>query len=254
LAANLNLEATIVSGGRIFPGWESIEVSREHNALWATMKFRAAESTDGGNIPQGALSLDVGDQADGYLCGQKVISGFVMTRQVAADKGTHAVEIIVAAIPQSLDAGTVQGKPGQYINQTVQQIATSAAGLANVKVRLIGELSGTEIPFKRISEHVGERLADFIGRLAGWRNLHMTDDATATFALCAASRAGSRSPRCERVATSKPSAWSRTTNTASILSSSRLSNPATIRSTEPTPVRTPSRSRTRTILVRSDPW
>ena len=171
---NLNLEATIVANGQVFPGWEAIEITREFNAIFSTMKFRAAENTDGGNIPAGALSLDVGDRADGYLCGQKVISGFVLTRQVVADKGTHGVEIMVAAHPQSLDAGTVQGKPRQYLNQTVAQIAQSAAGLAGVKVRLIGELNGTEIPFPRISEHIGERLADFIGRLARWRNL--TDD------------------------------------------------------------------------------
>ena len=138
----------------MFPGWETIEISREHNAQWSYMKFRAAEKTDGGLIPQAAISLDTGDFADGYLMGIKVITGFVMSRQVVFDRGTHAVEIIVAAYPQSLDAGTVQGKPGQYLNQTIQQIATSAAGTVGVKVKLVGELSGTEIPFPRISEHI----------------------------------------------------------------------------------------------------
>src|ERR1700693_5236825 len=122
---NLNLQATIIANGQTFPSWEHVEVWREFSAPFSYMKFRAAENTDGGLIPQAALSLDVGDAADGYLNGAKVISGTVMTRPVFADRQTHAVEIIVASYPQSLDAGTVVGKPGQYINQTLMQIASS---------------------------------------------------------------------------------------------------------------------------------
>jgi prophage tail gpP-like protein len=180
---NLNLQATIVANGQVFPGWERIEIWREFLSTFSYMKFRAAENTDGGLIPQAALSLDVGDQADGYLCGQKVISGTVMTRQVFADRNTHAVEIIVASYPQSLDAGTVVGKPGQYINQTLMQIASSVAGLAGVSVRMTGDQSGADMPFPRISEHIGERMIDFIGRLANWRNMHITDDENGNLVL-----------------------------------------------------------------------
>jgi prophage tail gpP-like protein len=177
---NQNLTATIVSGGQVFPSWESVEISREHNASWSFMKFRASEATDNGAVP---ISLDTGDLADGYLNGVKVLSGFVMARQVIADKQTHMVEITVAAYPQSCDAGSVIGRPGQYLGQTVQQIASSAAGIAGVNVRLVGELSGTGIAFPRISEHPGERIIDFIGRLCNWRNLHLTDDADGNLCL-----------------------------------------------------------------------
>jgi hypothetical protein len=60
---NLNLQATIVANGQVFPGWERIEIWREFLSTFSYMKFRAAENTDGGLIPQAALSLDVGDQA-----------------------------------------------------------------------------------------------------------------------------------------------------------------------------------------------
>jgi prophage tail gpP-like protein len=174
---NLNLTATIVANGQTFPGWESIEIWREFaGGGYSFMKFRAAEKTDGGLIPISSQSLDVGDPANGYLCGQLVITGHVMSRQVVFDRATHAVEIIVVSNTQSLEAGTVQGKPGQYVGQTIQQISSSVAGLVGVNVRLLGDLSGTEVVFPRISEHIGERLIDFIARLAGWRNLHVTDD------------------------------------------------------------------------------
>jgi prophage tail gpP-like protein len=177
---NLNLQATIVSNGQVFPGWERIEIWREYAAPFSYMKFRASEDTDGGLVP---LSLDVGQPADGYLIGQKVISGTIMTRQVVFDRQTHAVEIIVASYPQSLDAGTVVGKPGQYINQTLMQIASSAAGLAGVSVRMVGDTSGADMPFPRISEHIGERIIDFVRRLANWRNMHLTDDENGNLVL-----------------------------------------------------------------------
>jgi prophage tail gpP-like protein len=183
MAVNLNLTATIVSNGQVFPGWESIEIWREFNATYSYMKFRCSENTDGGAIPLETLSLDVGDPANGYLCGQQVIAGTVMTRQVFYDRQTHAVEIIVASYPQSLDAGTVVGKPGQYINQTLMQIASSVAGLAGVSVRMVGDQSGANMPFPRISEHIGERMIDFIGRLANWRNMHLTDDENGNLVL-----------------------------------------------------------------------
>lgn len=172
---NLNLEATVVSGGKTYPGWESIEIWREANATYSYLKLRAIEDTDaGGSAP--AFSLAVGDPAQGYLCGRKVIDGWVMTRQVVYDKQTHGVEIIVASLPQSLDTGTVRGRPGQYKQQTFRQIASAAAGQAGVKVRVIGSPPGADLPFERVSEHIGERLIDFIGRLARWRNLFLTDD------------------------------------------------------------------------------
>jgi prophage tail gpP-like protein len=190
VAANLNLEATIASNGQVFPGWESIEIWREFTAPFSYMKFRASEQTDGGTVPLSALSLDVGDPVDGYLCGQKVISGYVMTRQVAADKQTHAVEIIVASLTQSLEAGTVVGKPGQYINQTLMQIASSAAGLAGVSVRMVGDTSGANMPFPRISEHIGEQIIDFIRRIANWRNMHLTDDENGNLVLARGKTSG----------------------------------------------------------------
>ena len=172
---NLNLTATVVANGKTYPGWEAIEIWREFNGLWAYLRLRAIENTDAGGAAP-AFDLEVGDRVVGSLCGQKVISGWVMTRQVAYDKATHGVEIIVCSYPQSLEAGTVTGKPGQYKQQTFQQIANAVAGQAGVKVKILGSPPGSDLPFARVSEHIGERMMDFIGRLARWRNLFLCDD------------------------------------------------------------------------------
>jgi prophage tail gpP-like protein len=186
---NLDLTATVVAGGQVYPGWEAIEVWREWGTAYSYMRLRAIENTDpGGDAP--AFSLAVGDVAQGYLCGQKVIDGFVITRQVVYERQTHGVEIIVASWPQSVEAGTVIGKPGQYKNQTLQQIASAVAKHANVNVRQIGSPPGADLPFPKVNEHIGERIIDFILRLARWRNMFVTDDENGNLVLGRAQSGG----------------------------------------------------------------
>jgi prophage tail gpP-like protein len=57
------------------------------------------------------------------------------------------------------------------------QIAGAAAGKVGVNVKLIGNPTGADTPFERVSEHVGQTVMDFVSGLATMRNLHMSDDA-----------------------------------------------------------------------------
>lgn len=166
-----DLIATIVANGQVYPGWTSIEIWREFGNPVSYMKFSAAE-----DIGAAYYSVQPGDMAQGYLQGIQCINGQVITRQVSVDKGTHVVEVIVASQTQGAIVGTVKNNPGQYKNQTFQQIASAALGVANINLKMLGNPSGADIPFARVSEHLGERLIDFVQRLAIWRNLHLGDD------------------------------------------------------------------------------
>jgi prophage tail gpP-like protein len=185
MTTNLALEATIVTNGKIFPGWESVEIWREYGNPVSYMKFVAAEDE---NLAA-SYSVVPGDLAQGLLCGQQVINGQVITRQVVFDKGTHSVEVVVASMTQNAIVGIVQNRPGQYRDQTIMQIITTALAAVSVTPRLTGETSGAEIPFERVSEHIGERAIDFVSRLAMWRNLHLTDDANGNLVLTRAGAA-----------------------------------------------------------------
>jgi prophage tail gpP-like protein len=169
---NLALEATIVANGKIYPGWTSIEVWREYMLPTSYMKFTAAEDENFA----ASYSVVPGDPAQGFLCGIPVITGYVMTSQVVFDKGSHAVEIVVASQTQNAIIGTVQNNPGQYKNQTFQQMASAVLSKVGVNLRMAGDTSGADIPFLRVSEHIGERAIDFVHRLAAWRNLYLVDD------------------------------------------------------------------------------
>jgi prophage tail gpP-like protein len=166
-----DLIATIVANGQAYPGWTSIEIWREYGQPVSYMKFSAAEDTSAAYY-----SVQPGDLAQGYLQGIQCINGQVITRQVSVDKGNHVVEVIVASQTQGLVVGTVKNNPGQYKNQTFQQIASAAAGVVGVNLKILGNPSGADIPFARVSEHIGEQVIDFIRRLAMWRNLHLGDD------------------------------------------------------------------------------
>jgi prophage tail gpP-like protein len=176
---NIALEATIVANGKIFPGWESIEIWREFGNPTSYCKFLAVEDEN----YAASYAVSPGDTAQAFLCGLKVLDGYVMSRQFAADKSTHAVEIVVASKTQSAIAATVKNDPGQYKGQTLMQIAQAAAATAGLSVRMTGDTSGADIPFERVSEHIGERLIDFIGRLATWRNMHVVDDSNGSLVL-----------------------------------------------------------------------
>jgi prophage tail gpP-like protein len=169
---NLQLDATIKTNGQTFPGWESVEIWREFHNPVSYMKFVAAEDENFA----ASYSVVPGDQAQGFLCGIQCINGYVKSRQTVFDKNTHAVEIVVASTTQNAIIGTVTNNPGQYKNQTLSQMATAVLSKVGVNFKMTGDTSGTDIPFDRVSEHIGERAIDFVQRLAMWRNMYLVDD------------------------------------------------------------------------------
>ena len=173
------LTAWIIANGRQYPGWLSVEISRVYREPVSYMRFTAAEDE---NYSQ-AYAVNLGDAAQGYLCGQKVIDGEVTLRQVVYDKSTHSVEVVVSSWTQALTVATVANNPGQYKNQTLLQMAQTVAARASVNVKMTGDQTGAGLPFLRVSEHIGERIIDFIGRLATWRNMHLVDDSEGNLVL-----------------------------------------------------------------------
>lgn len=188
---NPNEIATITTAAGVYSYWKSIEIERTVGNPVSYMKFSAAEPGVGaGETPSwGTLQLMTGDAVQGSLAGQLAITGVVETRQAAYASKEHGVEIIVASYTQNGIASTVDANPGQYKNQTIQQIANAVYGAVGVTVN-VDSVSGADLPFERVSEHVGETRNDFIRRLAMMRNLHMVDDANGALNLIRGETAG----------------------------------------------------------------
>jgi prophage tail gpP-like protein len=189
---NPNEVATITRAAGVYSYWKSVEIERVVGNTVSYMKFSAAEPGIGaGETPSwGTLQLMPPMAAQGFLAGQLAITGIVTSRQAAYESKNRGVEIIVASYTQNGTASTVDGNPGQYLNQTISQIANAVYGKVGVIVKVDGA-SGADHPFERVSEHIGETRNAFIQRLAMMRNLHMVDDANGALNLIRGETAGS---------------------------------------------------------------
>lgn len=186
---NANEVATIVAGGKRYESWQSVEVERLYGAPISHFRFVCAEP--GPNDRGWAdLQLMPGDPAEVYLAGRLAMTGVVQVRQAAYDATAHAVEIVVASYTEAVQATTVDAAPGQYLNSSLQQIASAVCGKVGVTA-LVDNVPGADKLFERVSEHVGETRIDFLRRLAQMRNLHLCDDASGTLLFSRGATAGS---------------------------------------------------------------
>ncbi len=176
---NPNEIATIVAGGQVYQYWQTVEVEREYGNALDFARFAVAEigSPTTGWITQ---RLAPGDPAQVLLGGRLVINGKVTIRQAAYDANKHAVEITVTSPVLSLLKATVNANPGQYLNSTLQQIASAVAGAVGVNFKIVGSPPGANLPFARVSEHPGETRFGFIERLCRMRNIHLLSDGQGT--------------------------------------------------------------------------
>lgn len=178
--ADPSLVATIVTAGGVYSTWKSVQIERTIGAPMSYLTFEAAEPGPSTSPPSWSnLQLMPGDPVQGLLAGQLVISGNVMVRQASYESNQHEIQIVVASYTQNGDNTTVDGKSGQYLNSTLQQIANAVMGPVGVTV-MVDNLPNADKPFPRVSEHIGEGRLDFLRRLGMMRDLHQSDDENGT--------------------------------------------------------------------------
>ena len=165
----------VVANGQRYDIWETVEVTTSTDDVIDHAMLTVAEPSSGATSLSN-LKLKPGDQATVSLGGQTVLSGMVYLRQGAMDANSHAVQIGISSKAQSVIASTVDAAPGQYTNQTLQQIASSVFSKVDVPFTINGSPDGADKPFARVSENIGETCFDFVLRLCRMRNLHLVDD------------------------------------------------------------------------------
>jgi prophage tail gpP-like protein len=166
---------TVTANGVQYNSWETVEVHKSASDVIDHCMFTVSEPSTGGS-GLAALKLAPGDAATVTLGGAKAITGNVYLRQAAADDKTHAVQIGIASKSHIILRTSVDGKPGQYLNQNIQQIGSACFGKVGVNFNVVGAPSGANTPFARISETIGQTRFSFIENLCRLRNLHLIDD------------------------------------------------------------------------------
>ena len=162
-------------GGLYFNNWMTVEVSRNIDDNFIDHAVMTVSEPSSTASTLATLKLKPGDTAAVTLAGQQVLNGEVYLRQGAYNAKEHSVQIGISSLAQSVVASTVDGKPGQYVNQTLQQIASACFGKVGIGFSLSGAPSGAAKVFARVSEHQGETRQSFIERLCRMRNIHMVD-------------------------------------------------------------------------------
>jgi prophage tail gpP-like protein len=165
----------VTVNGVQYNSWETVEIHKSAEDVIDHGMLTVSEPSTGG-VGLAALKLAPGDAASVTLGGVKAINGNVYLRQAAADANTHAVQIGICSKSQKVMRTTVDGTPGQYLNQTIQQIGSAVFGKVGVGFNVIGAPSGANLPFPRISESIGQTRFSFIENLCRMRNLHLIDD------------------------------------------------------------------------------
>jgi prophage tail gpP-like protein len=165
----------VQAAGTEYKYWKEVEVVRDMRQWVSTCTLVVAElSTQGSGWA--SVRLPPGVPCQVMLAGSLVISGKVEVRQVAYDGNNHTVRFIISSKNADLVKSTLDLPPGQFKNQTLQQLASAAAGKFGIGFSLQGAVADAQKVFERVSVHMGESPFQFIMRLAQMRNIHTRDD------------------------------------------------------------------------------
>jgi prophage tail gpP-like protein len=174
---NPALICIVTAGGTKYQNWKTVEVSRCVEDEFIDHAMLTVAEIKGGN-PSGLsnLKLKPFDKVTITLAGQPALEGFVYLRQGIVDATSHQVQIGICSNNQAVMVSTVDAKPGQYTDQTLEQIAKAAFAPVKVNFRIVGNPDGADKKFEKVSEQVGETRVAFVTRLAQMRNIHLASD------------------------------------------------------------------------------
>ena len=166
--------ATIYANNMKFTAWGSVMVQRVFGEGYSTFQFSASEGYYGNKML--GLQIAPGDPVTVSLAGQIVLTGYCATRAGAYDAKSH--QVVIAGTSRTVDLATssVRVQPGTYDGSTFQQATQAVIAPHGISLSMANPPDGASQPFKTLVPQYGEKVAAFINRIAGARNLFITDD------------------------------------------------------------------------------
>ena len=167
--AAINIEGVAISR------WTRVDVERSWSTVFSFANFENVEASGLHQRTTMPQPMPDDSPATVTLGGHLAITGKVYRRAVNYTKNSHEVQIGIWSETRKAVDQSVKAAPGEYRNQTVQQIGSAV--LAPININLIVAPGGfAAIPFPIARETPGETAIEFVERLARHRGLHLTDD------------------------------------------------------------------------------
>lgn len=165
--------ATLIVAGRKFEDWDSVWVQHRFAEAFPLFKFTCVERDP---VPDLWLRLQFkpGDSCVILLGGQLAMHGFIVTRQVAYDANNHGVQLTGKGQTWTAARSSIITKDGNFDGKTFEQVARAVLAPFPVGVAIIGKLDAT--PFQRLQNEPGEKVWDFLERIARPRGIVLGSD------------------------------------------------------------------------------
>ena len=165
--------------GQTYTNFETCEVVRETNDPANTFSL---EFSAGSNLPGlGGLTIYTGDQVQIYFDGMLGFTGNVGLKRITYDSTQHKCTVSGLSQAGNLTNQSVQVKQGSYSGSSLSQTAQSILQGTGINFSVQNDTSGAaDKPFQWNNLHIGESIAEIIGRLAKARNLMLSSDENGT--------------------------------------------------------------------------
>jgi prophage tail gpP-like protein len=167
-------KAEVSIEGSNFSAWESIRVRSDFEEPPPFFTLTTAESVPGAKT-QSALRIRPGDECTIKLAGEKVLTGYVNTRQASYDAMRHGVMVQGRSKTQDcidckMELKKIDG--GNFKQKTLQQIGSKV--LEPFTIRL--NVKGGDKPFEDVQAMPGESPYNLIERLSRMHGFYLFHD------------------------------------------------------------------------------
>jgi prophage tail gpP-like protein len=161
--------ATLIVGGLKFEDWESVWIQWSWADAFSQFRFSCAER-EPYPLPGQVLQFAPGTTVEIYLGGVQVITGVIITRQVAYDAESHVVQLQGVSSSWFAARSGIDHKTSDFDGKSFTQIASEILGPTGVGFTTVGEID--ETPFKSgATPSAGETIIAFLERLARDRKI-----------------------------------------------------------------------------------
>jgi prophage tail gpP-like protein len=173
-------EATLIVGGINFKDWETVWVQLRWTEAYPLFRFSSVERDTPPGMFQKIQFLP-GARCKINLGGVDVVDGLIETRQVAYDANRHGVELVGTGYNAAYSRSSVHTKTGSFDGMSFQQVAEKVLSAFPVGIKIIGTLNPT--PFDALQNQPGEKVWDFLERIARPRGILLGSDSFGNFLL-----------------------------------------------------------------------